>query len=106
MHIVSSVRGRLRPDKDAFDALAACFSRRDGFPAPRKVRAMEIIAELEPSARGVYSGSVMYLDFSGNLKLPASPFARWSFKARKAYLQAGGGIVADSDPEREMGTRR
>ena len=99
MHIVSSVRGRLRPDKDAFDALAACFPAGTVSGAP-KVRAMEIIAELEPSARGVYSGSVMYLDFSGNLN-SCIAIRTMVVQGKKAYLQAGGGIVADSDPERE-----
>ena len=99
MHIVSSVRGRLRSDKDAFDALAACFPAGTVSGAP-KVRAMEIIAELEPSARGVYSGSVMYLDFSGNLN-SCIAIRTMVVRGRKAYLQAGGGIVADSDPERE-----
>jgi anthranilate synthase component 1 len=99
MHIVSSVTGKLRPDKDAFDTLMACFPAGTVSGAP-KVRAMEIIAELEPTKRGVYSGSVMYLDFSGNLN---SCIAIRTMVARggKAYLQAGGGIVADSDPERE-----
>jgi anthranilate synthase component 1 len=99
MHIVSSVTGKLRPDKDAFDTLMACFPAGTVSGAP-KVRAMEIIAELEPTKRGVYSGSVMYLDFSGNLN---SCIAIRTMVARggKAYLQAGGGIVADSNPERE-----
>ena len=66
MHIVSSVRGKLRADRDAFDTLAACFPAGTVSGAP-KVRAMEIIAELEPTKRGIYSGSVLYLDFSGNL---------------------------------------
>ena len=99
MHIVSSVRGRLRSDKDAFDALAACFPAGTVSGAP-KVRAMEIIAELEPSARGVYSGSVMYLDFSGNLN-SCIAIRTMVVQGKKAYLQVGGGIVADSDPERE-----
>ena len=99
MHIVSSVRGRLRPDKDAFDALTACFPAGTVSGAP-KVRAMEIIAELEPSSRGVYSGSVMYLDFSGNLN-SCIAIRTMVVRGGKAYLQAGGGIVADSDPERE-----
>ena len=99
MHIVSSVTGKLRPDKDAFDTLMACFPAGTVSGAP-KVRAMEIIAELEPARRGVYAGSVMYLDFSGNLN---SCIAIRTMLARggKAYLQVGGGIVADSDPERE-----
>jgi len=99
MHIVSSVLGRLRPDKDAFDTLKACFPPGTVSGAP-KVRAMEIIAELEPTRRGIYSGSVMYLDFSGNLD---SCIAIRTMLARKnkAYIQVGAGIVADSVPERE-----
>ncbi len=99
MHIVSSVLGKLRPDQDAFDTLAACFPAGTVSGAP-KVRAMEIIAELEPTRRGIYSGSVMYLDFSGNLD---SCIAIRTLMVRKgkAYLQVGAGIVADSVPERE-----
>ena len=99
MHIVSSVLGKLRPDQDVFDALAACFPAGTVSGAP-KVRAMEIIAELEPTRRGIYSGSVMYLDFSGNLD---SCIAIRTLMVRKgkAYLQVGAGIVADSVPERE-----
>ena len=99
MHIVSSVQGKLRPDMDAFDTLMACFPAGTVSGAP-KVRAMEIIAELEPSRRGVYSGSVMYLDFSGNLN-SCIAIRTMVVRGKKAYLQAGGGIVADSDPERE-----
>ncbi len=66
MHLVSSLRGRLRPDVDCFDALAACFPGGTVSGAP-KVRAMEIIDELEPTRRGIYAGAILYLDFSGNL---------------------------------------
>src|SRR5262249_23588922 len=66
MHLVSSLRGKLRPGVDCFDALAACFPAGTVSGAP-KVRAMEIIDELEPTRRGVYAGAVLYLDFSGNL---------------------------------------
>jgi anthranilate synthase component 1 len=99
MHIVSSVQGRLKSDKDAFDALMSCFPAGTVSGAP-KVRAMEIIAELECSSRGVYSGSVMYLDFSGNLD-SCIAIRTMVVRGQKAYLQAGGGIVADSIPERE-----
>lgn len=99
MHIVSSVRGRLRPDMDAFDALAACFPAGTVSGAP-KVRAMEIIAELEPSRRGVYAGSVMYLDFTGNLD-SCIAIRTMVVRGKKAYLQVGGGIVADSQPDHE-----
>ncbi len=99
MHIVSGVRGRLRADKDAFDALAACFPAGTVSGAP-KVRAMEIIAELEPTKRGFYSGSVLYLDFSGNLD-SCIAIRTMRVQGGKAYIQAGGGIVADSVPEAE-----
>ena len=99
MHIVSGVRGKLREGMNAFDALAACFPAGTVSGAP-KVRAMEIIAELEPTKRGFYSGSVMYLDFSGNLN-SCIAIRTMLVKGDKAYLQAGGGIVADSVPETE-----
>ena len=99
MHIVSSVLGKLRSDKDAFDTLAACFPAGTVSGAP-KVRAMEIIAELEPTRRGVYSGSVMYLDLSGNLD-SCIAIRTMMVRKKKAYLQVGAGIVADSVPERE-----
>jgi anthranilate synthase component 1 len=66
MHLVSSLRGQLREDVDCFDALAACFPGGTLSGAP-KVRAMEIIDELEPTRRGIYGGAILYLDFSGNL---------------------------------------
>lgn len=99
MHIVSGVRGRLREDKDAFDTLAACFPAGTVSGAP-KVRAMEIIAELEPTKRGIYSGSVLYLDFSGNLN-SCIAIRTMFVQGNKAYLQVGGGIVADSVPRTE-----
>ena len=99
MHIVSSVLGKLRPGRDAFDTLEACFPAGTVSGAP-KVRAMEIIAELEPTRRGVYSGSVMYLDFSGNLN-SCIAIRTMMVRKNKAYLQVGAGIVADSVPEKE-----
>jgi anthranilate synthase component 1 len=99
MHIVSSVLGKLRPDRDAFDTLEACFPAGTVSGAP-KVRAMEIIAELERTRRGVYSGSVMYLDFSGNLN-SCIAIRTMMVRKNKAYLQVGAGIVADSVPEKE-----
>jgi anthranilate synthase component 1 len=99
MHLVSSIRGRLRPGLDAWDALWACFPAGTVTGAP-KVRAMQIISELEPTRRGVYAGSVLYYDLTGNLN---SCIAIRSIVVRggKAYVQAGGGVVADSVPERE-----
>ena len=99
MHIVSSVFGTLREGNDAFDTLKACFPAGTVSGAP-KVRAMEIIAEIEPTKRGVYSGSVMYLDFSGSLT-SAIAIRTMMVRGEKAYLQVGAGIVADSVPERE-----
>jgi anthranilate synthase component 1 len=99
MHIVSSVLGKLRADKNSFDTLAACFPAGTVSGAP-KVRAMEIIAQLEPTRRGVYSGSVMYFDFSGYLN-SCIAIRTMVMRGGKAYLQVGAGIVADSQPERE-----
>jgi anthranilate synthase component 1 len=99
MHLVSRLRGRLRPEVDCLDALMACFPAGTLTGAP-KVRAMEIIDELEPTRRGIYSGAILYLDFSGNLD---SCIAIRTLVAKDgaAYFQAGAGIVADSRPERE-----
>jgi len=99
MHIVSSIEGRLRPELTAVDALRACFPAGTLSGAP-KVRAMEIIEELEPVRRGTYGGAVLYADFSGNLD---SCIAIRSMLAigGKGYIQAGAGIVADSVPELE-----
>jgi anthranilate synthase component I len=100
MHLVSALEGRLRPELDAIDALAACFPAGTLSGAP-KVRAMQIIEELEPRRRGVYGGSVLYADFAGNLD-SCIAIRTLLMKGKKAYLQAGGGIVADSDPQREF----
>jgi anthranilate synthase component 1 len=99
MHIVSSIEGKLKPELTAVDALRACFPAGTLSGAP-KVRAMEIIEELEPARRGTYGGAVLYADFSGNLD---SCIAIRSMLAigGKGYVQAGGGIVADSVPELE-----
>ena len=99
MHLVSRLKGRLRPDVDCLDALMACFPAGTLSGAP-KVRAMEIIRELEPTRRGVYSGAVLYLDFSGNLD---SCIAIRTFVIQNgvAYFQAGCGVVADSVPRLE-----
>jgi anthranilate synthase component 1 len=99
MHIVSTIEGRLRPELTAVDALRACFPAGTLSGAP-KVRAMEILEELEPARRGTYGGAVLYADFSGNLD---SCIAIRSMLAAggKGYVQAGAGIVADSVPESE-----
>jgi anthranilate synthase component 1 len=99
MHLVSSIQGRLRPDADSYAALAACFPAGTLTGAP-KVRAMEIIDELEPTRRGPYGGAVLYADFSGNLN-SCIVIRTVLIKDQRAYLQAGAGIVADSIPARE-----
>jgi anthranilate synthase component 1 len=100
MHLVSALEGRLRPELDAMDAFAACFPAGTLSGAP-KVRAMQIIEELEPTRRGVYGGSVLYADFAGNLD-SCIAIRTLLMKGKKAYLQAGAGIVADSDPQCEF----
>ena len=99
IHIVSRVVGKLKPEADEFDTLMACFPAGTLSGAP-KVRAMEIIAELEPTRRGIYGGSVMYLDFSGNLN-SCIAIRTMAVRGRDAHIQVGAGIVADSVPERE-----
>jgi len=102
MHLVSALEGTLRSDKDldAIDAFAACFPAGTLSGAP-KVRAMQIIEELEPVRRGIYGGSVLYADFAGNLD-SCIGIRTLLMQGKKAYLQAGAGIVADSDPATEF----
>ena len=104
MHIVSSVSGTLAPDQSSMDALAACFPAGTVSGAP-KVRAMEIIDELEPSRRGVYAGAVGYVDFSGTLDTCIA-IRTMVVTDETAYVQAGAGIVADSDPAHEYDETR
>lgn len=99
MHLVSALEGTLRKDLDALDAFAACFPAGTLSGAP-KVRAMQIIEELEPTRRGIYGGSVLYADFAGNLD-SCIGIRTMLMKGKKAYLQAGAGIVADSNPATE-----
>lgn len=99
MHLVSRLRGQLRPGVDCLEALMACFPAGTLTGAP-KVRAMEIISELEPSRRGLYSGAILYLDFSGNLD-SCIAIRTVVVEAGQARFQAGAGVVADSVPERE-----
>ncbi len=99
MHLVSHVQGKLRHDLNQFDALRACFPAGTVSGAP-KVRAMEIIAELERDKRGPYAGAVGYFSFSGNLDT-AITIRTIVMTDGTASVQAGGGIVADSVPERE-----
>jgi anthranilate synthase component 1 len=100
MHLVSALEGTLRKDLDALDAFAACFPAGTLSGAP-KVRAMQIIEELEPTRRGIYGGSVLYADFAGNLD-SCIGIRTMLMQGKKAYLQAGAGIVADSDPASEF----
>ncbi len=100
MHLVSALEGTLRQDLDALDAFAACFPAGTLSGAP-KVRAMQIIEELEPTRRGIYGGSVLYADFAGNLD-SCIGIRTMLMQGKKAYLQAGAGIVADSDPASEF----
>jgi anthranilate synthase component 1 len=99
MHIVSTVVGRLAEGETAFDVLAACFPAGTLSGAP-KPRAMEIIEELEPTRRGVYGGVVGYLDFAGDLDT-AIAIRTALLRHGTAYVQAGAGLVADSDPAAE-----
>jgi len=99
MHIVSTVVGTLRADRTAFDALAATFPAGTLSGAP-KVRAMQIIEELEPVRRGLYGGTVGYFGFGGDMDM-AIAIRTALIRGGRAYVQAGGGIVADSDPAAE-----
>jgi anthranilate synthase component 1 len=96
MHIVSSVVGRLNEEVDAMDALRACLPAGTLSGAP-KIRAMEIIDELEPAKRGFYGGAIGYLGYSGDLDT-CIHIRTLVFKDGIAHIQAGAGIVADSDP--------
>ena len=99
MHMVSSVSGKLREDKDFFDAFLSCLPAGTVSGAP-KLRAMEIIAELEREARGAYAGAIGYLGFAGNMD-SCITIRTIIFRKGKAYVQAGAGIVWDSVPEKE-----
>jgi anthranilate synthase component 1 len=100
MHLVSAIEGKLRPELDALDAFAACFPAGTLSGAP-KVRAMQIIEELEPLRRGIYGGSILYADFAGNLD-SCIAIRTMLIEGKKAYVQSGAGIVADSVPEKEF----
>jgi anthranilate synthase component 1 len=99
MHLVSRVEGQLADDRDRLDALVACFPAGTVSGAP-KIRAMEIIAELEPEARGLYAGAIGYLDFAGNLDCCIA-IRTVVIRDGRARVQAGAGIVADSNPAAE-----
>ena len=100
MHLVSSLEGKLKPELDAIDAFRACFPAGTLSGAP-KIRAMEIIEELEPARRGVYGGSILYADFSGNLD-SCIAIRTLFMNGEQGYIQAGAGLVADSVPENEF----
>jgi anthranilate synthase component 1 len=99
MHIVSNVEGTLKPNMHAMDVLKATFPAGTVSGAP-KVRAMEIIHELEPSKRGIYAGAVGYLGFDGDMDV-AIAIRTGVIKNKMLYVQAGAGIVADSIPHNE-----
>jgi anthranilate synthase component 1 len=99
MHMVSNVTGKLCPDKTVYDVLKACFPAGTVSGAP-KIRAMEIIEELEPTRRGPYAGAVGYISFSGNMDMCIN-IRTVVVSRRRAFIQAGAGIVADSNPEHE-----
>jgi para-aminobenzoate synthetase component 1 len=98
-HLVSTVSGKLRNGVDIVDCLKNCFPGGSITGAP-KVRSMEVIEELEPTRRGIYTGSIGYIDFCGNADL-SIVIRTIVIKDKSAYFQVGGGIVADSDPEKE-----
>lgn len=100
MHIVSDVVGTLKDDQTSVDALMQCFPAGTVSGAP-KIRAMEIIDELENTKRGIYAGAVGYFDFSGNMDTCIA-IRTMVVSGNKAYIQAGAGIVADSDPTKEF----
>jgi anthranilate synthase component 1 len=99
MHIVSNVEGRLKPGLSALDVLKASFPAGTLSGAP-KIRAMELIDELEPTERGIYGGAVGYLSFAGDMDV-AIAIRTGVVKDQTLYVQAGAGVVADSVPELE-----
>jgi anthranilate synthase component I len=100
MHIVSGVHGEIADGKDQFDVMAACFPAGTVSGAP-KIRAMQIIDELEPERRGVYAGSVGYFGFSGNMDFCIT-IRTFVLHGNDLWIQAGAGIVADSQPDKEF----
>ena len=99
MHIGSTVRGIIREDKDAFDAIEAVLPAGTLSGAP-KIRACQLIAELENNKRGIYGGAIGYIDFTGNMDTCIA--IRIAYKKNgKVFVRSGAGIVADSDPEKE-----
>ena len=99
MHLVSTVEGRLSDEHDRLDALVACFPAGTVSGAP-KIRAMQIIAGLEPTRRDIYAGAIGYIDFAGNLDFCIA-IRTITIRDGRARVQAGAGIVADSNPASE-----
>jgi anthranilate synthase component 1 len=99
MHLTSSVSGEVAPGMSALDVFRACFPAGTLTGAP-KIRAMQIIEELEPARRGIYGGAVGHVSFAGNLDM-AIAIRTLVTRGEHVYLQAGAGIVADSDPDAE-----
>ena len=99
MHLVSTVDGRLAEDRDHLDALVACFPAGTVSGAP-KIRAMQILSELEPTRRDIYAGAIGYIDFAGNLDFCIA-IRTITIRNGRAHVQAGAGIVADSNPAAE-----
>lgn len=99
IHIVSNVRGKLAPDKSSFDLFVSAFPAGTVSGAP-KIRAMQIISELEPQKRGLYAGAIGYFGYNGNLDT-CIVIRTIVMKGKKVFINAGAGIVADSDPEME-----
>jgi anthranilate synthase component 1 len=99
MHLVSALEGTLRKDLAPIDAFKACFPAGTLSGAP-KIRAMEIIDELEPARRGVYGGAIFYADFAGNLD-SCIAIRTLFLNGEQGHIQAGAGIVADSVPQKE-----
>jgi len=100
MHLTSDVQGRLREDRNGFDLVRACFPAGTVSGAP-KIRAMQLIDELEPARRGPYAGAIGYFSFLGDLDLCIA-IRTVALERERAWLQAGAGIVADSDARREF----
>jgi anthranilate synthase component 1 len=100
MHIVSDVVGEISEERSSVEALMQCFPAGTVSGAP-KIRAMQIIDELEPTKRGIYAGAVGYFDFSGNMDTCIA-IRTMVVTGNKVYIQAGAGIVADSDPDKEF----
>ena len=99
IHLVSNIRGRLAAGKSPFDLFVSSFPAGTVSGAP-KIRAMQIISELEPQKRGLYAGAIGYCSFNGNLDT-CIVIRTILMRGKKAYINAGAGIVADSDPEKE-----